>query len=97
MPDFLRGYIANMKKNAETFRLNCIRELRATCLRLSDLSARITSSVLHRLQMYFGSQRRKDTLPEFTKFRQLLEQMEAAKSSNLKKLRPNLVNPACAQ
>jgi len=25
IPDFLRDYITNMKKNAEDFRLNCVR------------------------------------------------------------------------
>lgn len=38
IPDFLRNYIKNMKKNAEDFRVSCIRDLRESCNKLSDLS-----------------------------------------------------------
>ena len=35
IPDFLRLYIATMKKTAEDFRLNSIRELRESCCRFA--------------------------------------------------------------
>ena len=38
IPDFLRIYIANMKSNAEAFRISCIRDLRESCGKLADLS-----------------------------------------------------------
>lgn len=39
IPDFLRLYIANMKSNAETFRISCVRDLRESCGKLADLSS----------------------------------------------------------
>lgn len=71
IPDFLRDYIANMKKNAESFRLNSIRDLRASCAHLVELSERITRNVIQGLTSFYGDKRRKETMPEFTSFRQL--------------------------
>lgn len=41
IPDFLRTYIANMKKSCQAFRISSVRDLRDSCQRLSDLSANI--------------------------------------------------------
>lgn len=48
VPDYLRSYIENMRKNTEEFKTQSIRELRNSCDRLSELSTNIS-------EMMFGA------------------------------------------
>lgn len=96
IPDFLRDYIANMKKNAENFRLNCARELRELCLELASLSGLVSQSVFGGLLRLFSAKRVDATKPEFLRLLELQKEMERLKAAHTTKLRPNLSNPACA-
>ena len=45
VPDSLQEYIAVMRKNAEGFRLNCIREVRGCCEELSGMAPKISQRI----------------------------------------------------
>jgi hypothetical protein len=59
------------------------------------LSPEVTSTLLYGIQNIFAEKRTASTMPEFSKFRELLEQMDKIKTDSMRKLRPNLANPAC--
>ena len=46
IPDYLRIYLGNMKKQAEDFRISCVRYLRNSCEELSQLSKEISQMVI---------------------------------------------------
>lgn len=75
IPDFLRDYIANMKKNAENFRLNCVRELRELCLELASFSGSISDCIFNVLLNNHSNKRIQATKPEFNKFLELQKEM----------------------
>lgn len=97
LPEFMEKYIKSMKENAESFRVNLIKELRSTAEQLNQLSSNISQAVFNSI----------DRADEFI-FDQELEGIEARcmianegakidRDSNKKALRPNLNNPSCKQ
>ncbi len=54
LPDFLRLYIQNMRKNAEQFRQESIRNLRESCGKLAAIANNIIELYFHSIQTYFG-------------------------------------------
>ena len=37
IPEYLTTFLANMNKSLDTFKINCVRQLRMSCERLQDL------------------------------------------------------------
>jgi hypothetical protein len=58
IPDFLRVYIAAMKKSADIFRVTRARELRESCLKLADLSANISQMFFSSMLSYYRTKHR---------------------------------------
>ncbi len=42
-----------MKKSAEAFRVSCVRDLRESCMRLSDLAANMSDLFFYSLLSYY--------------------------------------------
>lgn len=53
IPDYLRTYITNNRKNAEEFRISSCRNLRNSCDELSQLSANISEMILNSFHLRF--------------------------------------------
>jgi golgin subfamily A member 4 len=95
LPDFLRTYIYNMRKNAESFRQECVRNLRESCNRFTSLAGSLADLFFSSLENYYGgtqaalSSARKDRLDKINK------EHSSLRGEHLHKLRPNLCHPDC--
>ena len=97
IPDFLRVYIANMKSNAEVFRLSCVRELRESCNKFANLSRCLSEQVFSSILSFCNNKQielKNTTMDEFFQFS---KNHFSKRASNMKRLRPNLINPKCQE
>jgi hypothetical protein len=95
LPDFLRLYIQNMRKNAEEFRQESIRNLRASCNKLSAITNNIIEFYFHSIQSYFGGNQSAIFSKRRSELRKIISSHEELRGKHLQQLRPNLSNPKC--
>lgn len=95
IPDFLRVYIANMKKSAETFRIACVRDLRDSCLKFSDISANVSELFFSSLLSYYFNKQSNFKKSSLNKFNEFASKHQKLRADYMRKLRPNLSNPKC--
>ena len=53
IPEYLTIFLANMGRQVEEFKINCVRQLRMSTEKLTDLCLTIPKSVFHYLQFKF--------------------------------------------
>lgn len=97
IPDYLRTYLINMKKQSEDFRISCVRYLRNSCDEISKFSKEISQTVLESVFLKYNwiESNQKNILEgEFAK---IFEVNEKTKTDLTFKLRPNLSNPSCKE
>ena len=97
IPDYLRIYLGNMKKQAEDFRISCVRYLRNSCEELSQLSKEISQMVIESILFKYrtASNNEKNSLEKT--FSEIINENENQKSNLTFQLRPNLSNPSCKE
>lgn len=97
IPDYLRVYLGNMKKQAEDFRISCVRYLRNSCEDLSQLSKEISQMVIESVLFKYrtASNNEKNSLEKT--FSDIVNENENQKSNLTFQLRPNLSNPSCKE
>ena len=97
IPDYLRNYLINMKKQAEDFRISCVRYLRNSCEETSRFSKETSQMVLESLLLKNrGSSNFEKNLLEKA-FSMISQENEQAKYLLTFELRPNLSNPSCKE
>lgn len=94
IPEYLSLFLDHMKKQAEEFKINCVRELRTSALKLLDLCQEIPRSVFNYLAFKYSSIIKKQVSEEEGNFDKLREVDNQTKEQHLKMFRPNLENPA---
>ncbi len=97
IPDYLRNYLINMKKQVEDFRISCVRYLRNSCEEISRFSKEISQMVLESLLLKnrWSSDYEKKIIEK--DFSMILQENEEEKSRLTFELRPNLSNPSCKE
>ena len=94
IPQYLSIFLEHMKKQAEEFKIQQVRQLRTSAGRLQALAQEIPKSVFHYLNLRFKSKIEDLVNKETDKFKNAKEADDATKSNHLKLFRPNLANPA---
>jgi len=97
IPDYLRNYLINMKKQAEDFRISCVRYLRNSCDEVSQFSKEISQMVMESILYKYrtASNNEKNVLEKV--FFDIITENENKKSELTFQLRPNLSNPSCKE
>jgi hypothetical protein len=83
-----------MKKQAEDFKINQVRHLRASALRLLELAQHVPKSVFHYLKTKFAAKILNLASIETEKFMRRKAEDAQTKEEHLRLFKPNLANPA---
>jgi len=94
IPAYLSIFLENMKKQAEGFKIQQVRQLRTSSQRLQDLCSEIPRCAYHYIKTRFTSLIEEKVQREDAKFDQSKGQDAAKKQEHLRLFRPNLENPA---
>ena len=94
VPDNLEEYLYSIRKNAEGFRLNCIRDLRASCAEVSDLTLKISELLFSSIQQRSLTEQSTISNTQKAMLSKKRTENETLKTLHMKKLSPNLSNPA---
>ena len=94
IPEYLSIFLANMNKSLDTFKINCVRQLRMSTERLQDLCNQIPRSVFYYLQFKYQSIIKSQITKEQSHFDHAKEQDQTQKDEHLRLFRPKLENPA---
>jgi hypothetical protein len=97
IPEYLTIFLANMGRQVEEFKINCVRQLRMSTEKLTDLCLTIPKSVFHYLQFKFQTIIQAQINKVTTEFDALRVSDKQTKDSNMRLFRPNLENPANKQ
>lgn len=55
IPEYLSSFLDHMKKQAEEFKISCVRELRSSSLKLLDLCQEIPKSISYYISFKYSS------------------------------------------
>lgn len=97
IPRYLSIFLEQMKKQAEGFRINQVRQLRTLCLKLVEIAEHIPRCVFHYLKTKFKTRIDLHLSAETAKFQRAKAEFNARKEEHLRLFRPNLANPANKQ
>lgn len=53
IPDYLRAYIENMRRNVEDFKIQSIRDLRNSCEEFSELAPKVSEMMFGSIELKF--------------------------------------------
>lgn len=95
LPDFLRLYIQNMKRNAQAFRQDSIRSLRESSNRFAQLASAITELFFSSIHNYYTGSQTSLGSSRKNQIDKLVHDHSNLRAINLQKLRPNLSHPSC--
>ena len=95
IPDYLRLYLANLKNNAENFRIQSARLLRNTSEEFAILSEKVNEMVI----CYIEYLHHYKTVANITQIEDGFQKVHVEnlnlKERHMRELRPNLCNPFC--
>lgn len=94
IPQYLSIFLEHMKKQAEDFKINMVRQLRTSSQRLQNLCQEIPKSAYNYLKVRYEKQIEDKVTAENEKFDKMKENDQVAKQEHLRLFRPNLANPA---
>lgn len=94
IPDYLRNYLANMRKQAETFRISCVRYLRNSCEEISLISKEISQVTLESLYLKYSCAKNSQKRSLQQAFLQIFEENTKSQEKLSFELRPYLWNPS---
>ena len=86
-----------MKKQAEDFRISCVRYLRNSCDEISQFSKEISQMVLESLYLKYRSSSDNEKNMLEKAFNEILQENENMKDLLTFQLRPNLLNSSCKE
>lgn len=94
IPEYLSIFLANMHRQVEEFKLNCVRQLRMATERLIELCQQVPRSVMFYLQFKYEATtlNRMEAISEDFQDKQIAD--TASKEEHQRLFRPNLENPA---
>ncbi len=95
LPDFLRAYIGNMRKNAEEFRQESVRKLRESCNKFASSASQIVELFFGALDNYFISSQTSLCSSRKKEIDKIIIAHSKIREEHLVKLRPNLSHPSC--
>lgn len=93
IPDYLQAYLESMKRQAEEFRINTIRELRESCLSLLSLCEILPKAVFSFLETRFSFTIQNSLQTSEEKYAGFKEEDGEIRGLHLRQFRPNLENP----
>jgi len=93
----MEKHLKQMRINAEEFRLNCIRKLRASAEVILTLSERVPEALFVSLSQSSISRFQSLVNTQWTSLMVQVENDDQAKTHNKQALRPNLANPVCRE
>ena len=94
IPEYLTRFLANMHRQVEEFKINCVRQLRMASEKLVEICQKVPSSVFLYLQFKYESITLNQVETCSQNFVQKQSEDKAAKDEHLRLFRPNLENPA---
>ena len=94
IPEYLTIFLANMHRQVEEFKINCVRQLRMSTERLAETCTQIPGSVFNYLQFKYQSTIINSTAEVSHQFALKLREDKTTKDEHLRLFRPNLENPA---
>mmetsp|Transcript_41807 Transcript_41807/g.63874 ORF Transcript_41807/g.63874 Transcript_41807/m.63874 type:complete len:434 (+) Transcript_41807:2820-4121(+) len=94
IPEYLTIFLANMHKQVEEFKINCVRQLRMSTEKLVEVCYEVPNSTFHYLQFKFTSIILNEMDAVVSDFGQKQGADKTLKDIHLQKFRPNLENPA---
>jgi|TARA_B110000285_G_scaffold209886_1_gene251264 golgin subfamily A member 4 len=94
IPEYLTRFLANMHRQVEEFKINCVRQLRMASEKLVELCQRLPSSIFMYLQQKYESITLSQIETCSTSFQGKAGEDKVAKEEHLRLFRPNLENPA---
>jgi hypothetical protein len=87
-------FLANMRRQVEEFKINCVRQLRMSTERLVELCQQCPKSVFYYLQSKYETLIRTEMQGEAAAFEHKHTADKNLKEEHLRLFRPNLENPA---